>query len=52
MLKRLALLAAVSTVALVVARKLRAAREERELWQEAMKAPKFSSSAATTVTAQ
>jgi|GEM_PF-7092148 hypothetical protein len=43
MLKQLALLAAASTVALVVVRKLRAVREERELWEEALNAPELAS---------
>ncbi|HEX3731447.1 MAG TPA: DLW-39 family protein [Mycobacteriales bacterium] len=39
MIKRLALVAAVAGTVLLVLRKLRTVREERELWQEAMSAP-------------
>ncbi|MGI8648336.1 MAG: DLW-39 family protein [Mycobacteriales bacterium] len=41
MFKRIVLVAAVSTVALLVVKKLRVAREERELWQEATSAPEL-----------
>ncbi|MGH3544795.1 MAG: DLW-39 family protein [Mycobacteriales bacterium] len=50
MVKRLALLAAVSTIALVVVRKLRAVRDERELWEEAISAPELVSPAGSAAT--
>ena len=39
MIKRLVLVAALAGTALLVLKKLRTVREERELWQEAMSAP-------------
>jgi len=37
--KQLAAVVVLSTIVYVVAKKIRAAREERELWQEAINAP-------------